>query len=63
MTCLFICRVFLWDDLQWQSVQNDCSHKSYYSVMKTHYESQSHLRLIRVRFMGEAITWQEVPLL
>lgn len=63
MTCCFICRVVLWDDLQWQSVQNDHPHKSYSSVMKTHYENQSHLRLIRVRFMGEAITWQGIPLL
>lgn len=55
MKCLFICWAFLWDDLQWKGVQSDRSHKSYYSVMKSHYEIQSHLSLIRVRFMGEAI--------
>lgn len=63
MTCLFIYRVFLWDDLQWQRVGNDPSHKSCYTVMKSHYESGSHLTLIRGRSMAEGITWQRISLL
>ncbi len=63
MTCLFICRVFLWDDLQWRSVQNDRSHKSYCSVMKTHYESHSHLRLIESEVYGKGYYMQGILLL
>lgn len=63
MTCLFISRVFLWDDLQWQSVGNDPSHKSYYTIMKSHYESWSHLTPIRGRSTAEGITWQRISLL
>lgn len=62
-TCLFICMGFSFGMIYNGSVQKDRSHKSYHSVMKTHYESQSHLRVIRVRFTGEANTWQAIPLL